>query len=326
MTKYKEFVLAVDIGGTNTSVGVFGIVNRKRFNHIYSFFYETQKIKNVGSFIRKIMDDIRTEHRIKVSRCCLSAAGPLEKGVCKLTNVNLVVNPKKILEKTGLKKFHIINDFQAIGYGIEPMELYDKRTFSLIKRGKKEKWAIKAVIGAGTGLGKSFLIYDGRRYVSMPSEGGHEAFSPANESEFKLMKYIKNKHKLKHVTFEHLVSGSGLSNIYEYLTKTKIPGEKIASLYQKNSSAKRAFDMFVTFYARAAKNYALDILPYSGIYLAGGIISKNTYIFNRELFKKEFLSHPNKNHQAILKSIPVYVVKNYDINLYGDVYYLMNFT
>ena len=324
MTKYKEFVLAIDIGGTNTSVGVFGIINRKRFNHIYSYFYETRKIRNVGSFIRKCLDDIRNEHKIKISRACLSAAGPMEKGVCKLTNINLTINTKQVIKQTGLRKFHIINDFQAIGYGIDPLGRSDKRAFSLIKRGKKEKHAVMAVIGAGTGLGKSFLIYDGKRYVSMPSEGGHEAFSPSNDEEFRLMKYIMKKHKLRQVTFEHLVSGRGLSNIYEFLTKTRIPSVKIAALYQKNSAAKTAFDMFVTFYARAAKNYALDILPYSGVYLAGGIISKNMHIFNRDLFKKEFLSHPNKNHQAILKSIPVYAIKNYDINLYGNVYYLMN--
>lgn len=323
---YKEFVLAIDIGGTNTTVGIFGIINRKRFNHIYSYFYETQKIRRADYFIKNVLDNIYKEHKIKISRCCLSAAGPIEKGICRLTNASLVIDSKNVLKNTGLKKFHIINDFQAISYGIEPMELFDRKSFSLIKRGKKIKNAIKAVIGAGTGLGKSFLVYDGKKYVSMPSEGGHEAFSPSNVNEFRLMQFIKKKHNLEHVTFEHLVSGNGLSNIYEFLTKSRLGADKITSLYLKDKRAKKTFDMFVTFYARAAQNYALDILPYSGLYLAGGIISKNTNIFSRSVFKEEFLSHPNRNHQKILKNIPVYAVKNYDINMYGDVYYLMNFS
>lgn len=325
MVHYKEFVLAIDIGGTNTSIGVFGIINRKRFSHIYSFFHETRKIRNAEKFIKKILDELRGGHKIRISKCCVSAAGPIKKGICRLTNVKLIIDPKKIMKSTGIRKFSIINDFQAIGYGIEPMEIYDRKSFSLIKRGRGIDRSIKAVIGAGTGLGKSFLVYDGKKYVSLPSEGGHEVFSPLDQNEFKLMMFIKKKHNLEHVTFEHLVSGRGLANIYEFLSRNRLRADRIASLYLKDSRAKKAFDMFVRFYARAAKNYTLDILPYSGLYLAGGIISKNTHIFNREIFKKEFLSHPNRNHQQILKSIPVYAVKNYDINLYGDVYYLMNF-
>ncbi len=323
---YRKFLLAIDIGGTNTNVGVFGVINRKRFNHIYSFFYETSSIKRIEDFIKHIINDIYGKYKIRIAECCMSVAGPIKNGVCKLTNADISVNSQKIILKTGLKKFSIINDFQAIAYGIEPMENINKRAFSLIKRGKKVKNSIKAVIGAGTGLGKSFLVYDGKKYVSMPSEGGHEAFSPFDEDEFKLMQFIKKKYGVDYVSFEHLVSGSGLSNIYEFLTGERIKSSRVASLYIKDKKAKKAFDMFVKFYARAAKNYALDILPYSGIYLAGGIITKNTHIFSREIFKSEFLSHPNKNHREILKSIPVYAIKDYDINLYGDIYYLMNFT
>jgi glucokinase len=322
---YKEFVLAIDMGGTNTSVGVFGVINRKRFRHIYSFFYDSQKIRNAETFIKGVIDGIYKEQKIKITKCCLSAAGPIDGDVCKLTNADLVIDSRKVMKKTGLRRFSVINDFQAIGYGIEPMELFDRKSFSLIKRGKKVKRTLKAVIGAGTGLGKSFLIYDGHRYVSMPSEGGHEAFSPSGEDEFQLMEFIKRKYHIEQVTFEHLVSGRGLSNIYEFLTKRRTSPEKIASLYQKSPKAKEAFDLFVKFYARAARNYTLDILPYSGVYLAGGIISKNIHIFSRPVFKSEFLSHPNRNHRTILRSIPVYAIKNYDISLYGDAYYLMNF-
>ena len=325
MPLYKDFALAIDIGGTNTNVGVFGVVNRKRFNHIYSYFYETHTIRSIESFINARLDELEEEHGMKIKKCCLSAAGPIKGGVCRLTNARLVIDTKRVLSNTRLERFHIINDFQAIGYGIEPMELFDRRSFSLIKRGNMIKSSIKAVIGAGTGLGKSFLVYDGRRYVSMPSEGGHEGFSPKDEDEFRLMQFIKKKYNLEHVTSEHLVSGAGLANIYEFLTGNRKSGREIAAQYLKEARARKAFDMFVRFYARAAKNYALDILPYSGLYLAGGIISRNTHIFNRTLFKEEFLSHPNRSHKDILKSIPVYAVKNYDINLYGDAYYLMNF-
>jgi glucokinase len=326
MPRYKGFILAIDIGGTNTNVGVFGVVNRKRFNHIYSYFYETHTIRNIEGFINKRLDELKEQHGMRIKRCCLSAAGPTKNGVCRLTNAKLLIDIKRVVQKTPLDDFQVINDFQAIGYGIEPMELFDRRAFSLIKRGNMLKNSIKAVIGAGTGLGKSFLVYDGRRYVSMPSEGGHEGFAPLDEDEFRLMQFIRKKYDLEHVTFEHIVSGSGLANIYEFLTGNRKSGREIGALYLKEDKAKRAFDMFVRFYARAAKNYALDILPYSGLYLAGGIISKNTHIFNRDIFKQEFLSHPNRNHQNILKAIPVYAVKNYDINLYGDAYYLMNFS
>lgn len=83
---------------------------------------------------------------------------------------------------------------------------------------------------------------------------------------------------------------------------------------------KDAFLYYAQFYARCAKNFTLDVLALNGIYIAGGIAAKNISIFQHPVFMEEFVKCGR--HSQLLKNVPVYVIANYNVNLYGAAVYI----
>jgi glucokinase len=323
---FDEFVLVGDVGGTNCRLAVFGIKG-KHFKYIFSLESYSKVVKRFSEIIGTTLEEAYDDYGIKLTKCVLAAAGPVHGGVCNITNLDWKIDCKKILANTMLKKLYLINDFQAIGYGIEPLERINPESFLILKEGKQIEKSVKSLLGAGTGLGTGFLIYDDKKshYRAMPSEGGHQTFSPVNNEEYRLAESVKKKLKREQVQVEDILSGPGLVRIYEFLKKQKvrITPEEIAARYDKDKNARKTFEIFTRFYARVAKNFALVTLPYAGMYLAGGIIAKNIDRFDKHIFIDEFTKH--QTHCNVLKDIPVQIITNYDISLYGAVNYLVNF-
>ena len=198
-----------------------------------------------------------------------------------------------------------------------------------IKSGDKRKEAPRVLLGAGTGLGKGIMVYHKKRksYESLPSEGGHNNFVIEDDFDIKLVKFLQKKLAKRIIEWEDLLSGRGMSNIYHFLSrsnKSKYSNEIKKSNYSpiliskyknKDQLAKKTMQLFSKYFGRCTRNYALDILPYGGIYLAGGIAIREPSLVNNNLFRQEFLNHPTQ--RKILKQLSIYLVKDYRISLYG---------
>lgn len=330
----SSFLLAGDIGGTNTTLGVFAVKNEKPIL-IFSMLFESNKLDSLSEAINVILSSCK-ERKIKISSSCLGVAGPVSvnRDFCSLTYVKWKVNTVEIFKKTSLKTF-LINDFEAVGYGINMLGNRD-----LMEIGHKRKAlpkATKAVIGAGTGLGKSILVYQDyyKAYIPIPSEGGFSDFSAQNEFELSLVDFIKKRKKINGpISWEEVISGKGIESIYLFLRPSfnptrytseiskstdKVP--LIAKYKNKDSACRETFRLYARFYARCAKNFVLDSLARGGLYIAGGIASKNNEIFKSKGFIREF-ERVNKQPQ-ILKKVPIYVILNYNAGLYGAAYAAM---
>lgn len=338
---YSRYVLAADVGGTNTTIGVCGICGQ-----IPSLvFYKRYKSQNINSIVpplREILEYTKNNHNIDLQVACFGCAGvQLKKDIVKLTNLKWGIDLNEVIQKTEISKAFIINDFQAIGYGINFLKDEDSKDIFIVRSTKHDqnKAKTKVIIGAGTGLGKAILAHDNYNevYTPLPSEGGHTDFPIHNEFEFRLVRYIKEKKNLKSsVRYEDILSGTGIELIYLFLKASgeysKTHYDKIiekskdkASLISKykdiDEKSKEAFRLFTRFYGRCAKNFALDTLSLGGLYIAGGIASKNKEIFKTEDFLKEF--EKCSAQKKVLESIPIYVILNYDVSLYGAAYYAM---
>jgi len=260
----------------------------------------------------------------------------------KLTNAKWNVSTKELIDKTPLKKVFIINDFQTIGFGLNLLDFNNKNDIYHIRRGKNEmepSKATKAIIGAGTGLGKSILIYDEHfdAYLPIPTEGGHGDFPAQNNLELQLIEFVKKLRGISNpLSYEELLSGRGIEGIYLFLRnrreikETKYTREiddslnktPLISKYKElDGTCKETFRLFTRFYARCAKNFALDTLCRGGLYIAGGIAVKNKAIFLSNEFISEFENAYNRTD--LLKTIPISVILNYDISLYGACYAAM---
>jgi len=309
---YDSYGLAGDIGGTNTNLCIAGI-RRNKPELLFSMHFKSAELRSLLPAVEEIIKYAKEKHCISVRNCCFGVAGPVSGDYARTVNLKWDVDAKALSRKTGLK-IMLINDFQAIGYGIN---LISKKDLFAVRNGKG--YGNKAVLGAGTGLGKSILFFDGKRYIPMPSEGGHEDFPCQNEFELKLAEFIRKKKKIKQINYEELVSGRGLEIIYEFLSKKKANAKEISKNRAKDRLCRESFKLFVKFYARCAKNFVLDSLATGGLYIAGGIAAKNKEIFKSKEFIKEFENVDRLS--GVLAKVPVYVITNYDIGMIGASYF-----
>lgn len=335
LKKYKDFagyshlVLGGDIGGTNTSLGIFGIKSKKA-ELLVSFHFRSNELNGLHYAVNEALEYARKNYDLKVSKACFAVAGLLspDKGISKTTNVKWDVSKKELLNKTPLKKICIINDFEAIGYGLS---MLGNKGIKVIKKAKKVDKAPILVIGAGTGLGKTTLIYDrnSKSYVPMPSEAGHTDFAAQAQMEMDLVSFIKKYKKIRQaISYEQVLSGQGLINIYMFLRKSgkfketmltkeidiSLKPELISKYRKTDKTCKETFRIFKRIYAKFARNLALDCLAWGGVYIAGGIAPKNMEIFDREFVK--IFSQSHKLGYALGK-VPVYLVLNRNAGLLG---------
>jgi glucokinase len=334
---FSDYVLGIDIGGTNTSLGIAGVKNSKPIL-LFSHNYKSTILDSLDPAINTILNNAKNNLKVDVNSVCIGAAGivSLSNDFVQLTNAKLNVNLKELIDKTSLNSLFLINDFQAIGYGLNLLDFNNKNDIFQVRKGKSELNDIKptkAIIGAGTGLGKSILKYDEEfnAYIPIPSEGGHADFPSYNDFELQLIEFVKDLRNITQpLSYEEVLSGRGIESIYLYLRKkephkkTQVTNE-IDNAYDKtpliskyrdiDETCKETFRLFTRFYARCAKNFVLDSLCRGGLYIAGGIAVKNKEIFSSKEFIEEFENAYNRTD--LLKSIPISVILNYDVSLYG---------
>lgn len=200
-----------------------------------------------------------------------------------------------------------------------------------------------AVIGAGTGLGECFLIKSSHQLKVFPSEGGHADFAPRSELEFQLLKYLLAKHDIQRISVERVVSGQGIVSIYQFLRDRKLAAESPAvaevvrqweqeigklektvdpaatiaqaAMEKHDKLSQQTLQLFVEAYGAEAGNLALKLLPYGGLYVAGGIAAKIMPLIKDYHFMRAF-THKGRM-DSLLERVPVHVVLNSQVGLIG---------
>lgn len=332
-------VLAVDVGGTNTSCALVAASGR----HIESLIerrYSTVSEPSLTVPLARFLDEARALGHPRPSSACVSGAGPVEGGRrIRLTNAAWDIDGAAV-EDLAEAPTLVINDFSAIAWGVllldpdDPHELMALEPPSGPGPRPDERGPI-VVIGAGTGLGFGFVLRDGPEPRVYPSEGGHTGLPAYDDRTRALAGWLQERYGHA-VGAEAAVSGSGLANIYEYLAREGARGEGVdilglepakrpaaiaAGAAAGDPFCVKAMDTFVRLYARVAADAASTFLATGGIYLAGGIASKNLERFTEGgRFMESFLGGYREHIRAIAASTPVFVVRDYAISLYGDAF------
>lgn len=324
------FFLAGDIGGTNSNFGILETSGKPRL--VVSFHVKSQLITDYTQLTQELCAYIKNTYDIIIQDACFGAAGIVSENrhYVKPTNLAVVLDAHAIKKAAGLRTFLLINDFEAVALGLD---FIAPGAIIVVNRGKPRGHAHKACIGAGTGLGKVALFWNNaaKCYVPVASEGGHAdcAGQTADDVEFfNFSKSIRNTESP--VSWEDVLSGNGIAALYQFLgTQKNYPETEISkeiahnrfepdkiSLYSKEDlRCKDTFLLYARFYARCAKNFALETLALNGLYIAGGIAAKNISIFHNPLFMEEFKKCGK--YGTLLSEVPVYVIADYDISLYG---------
>ena len=315
-------VLAGDIGGTKTRLALFGVEG----NRLEAQVEHTYVSKEYPSLDEIVATFLEVSHK-HCDHACFGIAGPVKEGKSKTTNLPWRVDAAGIRNAFGFKNVSLLNDLEANAWGITALS---DRDFFTLNAGGPNACGNRAVIAAGTGLGEAGLYWDGHRHRPFASEGGHTDFSPGNDLELELFKFLAQR--FGHVSWERVLSGPGLANLYEFLLKhrqsaspqwlakemqTSDPAATIsnAALSGRDPICVEALDLFVHLYGTEAGNHALKIMATGGVFLGGGIAPKILEKLKQRTFMDAFCA---KGRMAnLLRDMPVQVILNERTALYG---------
>ena len=235
-------------------------------------------------------------------------------GTVQTTNLPWTIRTAELAREIGIPDTVLINDFAAVG---ESLALLGPAELVTLQAGRRDPTGPIALIGAGTGLGQGFLFHDGTRYRVRASEGGHASFAALTEREWRVRSWLTQR--LGPVSWEHLLSGRGLSAAYQCLSGASVPEAPAAistrGLDGSDPAAVEALDLFAAVYGAQAGNLALTVLATGGVYLAGGIAPRVIAKLQDGTFMKAF--REKGELKEFLARVPVQVIMSPDAGLLG---------
>lgn len=321
-------ILVGDIGGTKTVLAIYQAMD----GH-WECIRKRQFGSNEYSEFDDLLNEFVGEETGKPSAACIGVAGPVINGDCVTTNLPWSLKAGEIGEFLDTSRVKLLNDLEAAAWGVP--ELDESEIAALNPLAEKNPVGHMAVIAAGTGLGEAVLFRDGDELHAMATEGGHTDFAANSEQEDALLKFLRTKYP-GHVSYERVVSGEGLVNIYQFLKsqgrfvesqaiEQQMMAEDPASVIGKAGVAGKddlcveALRLFCKIYGAEAGNLALNCLPYGGIYLAGGIGPKILPRLQKGDFMEGFLN--KGRYRDMLEKIPVKVCLNPEVAILGALKY-----
>src|SRR5271169_5595496 len=311
-------LIAGDIGGTKTDLAIFSSEAGP-----HAPLAEAKVHSGDYPSLQAIVKEFLAKTKKPVDRACFAVAGPVIGGHVKTTNLPWVIEDNALAKELNLniKSVHLINDLEAIARAVPILRPSDVCT---LNAGEPVPRGAIAVIAPGTGLGESFLTWDGSRYLAHGSEGGHSDFAPTDERQIRLLEYMLKL--FDHVSVEHVCSGIGIPHLYRYLRDVEHLPEKpdVAKLFDKardpsvviiehafdptdpSKLCAATIDLFVSILAAETGNLAVKFLATGGVYLAGGVATHTLHIIRQPAFMERF---KRKGRFAdLLGRIPVHVV------------------
>jgi glucokinase len=323
----RDLVLAGDIGGTKTNLALFSVHGERLRSELQRSFPSKRYSGLVPVLQEFLADDKHT-----IDSACFGIAGPVVDGKVKTPNLAWMVDSSELSRALKLDSVALLNDLEAAAYGIFTLE---EDEFCALNQGTIFHSGNKALIAAGTGLGQSILHDDGRRFHPLASEAGHADFAPRNDLEIELLRHLIDR--FHHVSYERVLSGPGLMNIYRFLKKNQgleepkwlaerlLGGEDPGAVVSKAALANeaeicvKAVDIFVSVYGAESGNLALRAKSVRGLYVGGGIAPKILSKLKDGTFMRAF--GDKGRYTDLLAAIPVQVILNDQAGLRGAAYY-----
>jgi len=322
-------ILAGDIGGTKTILQLSQYANNN-FSILAEERFDSKSFETFDSLLNQFLKQ-NNDQGNELESACIGVAGPVENLQAKVTNLPWRLDSAELANKYAIPDFALINDFQAVGYGIEQLGEADLVT---LQDGQAVRYGVRAVIGAGTGVGHAVLAWCSNAYQVLSSEAGHSSFAPVNDLQQELLKYLTQQYGV--VSLERTLSGPGIENIFQFFCARE-PGQLTQELQHaseqqeitpvvveyalanKDPLAIKTLEMFVEIYGAAAGNLALFSMATGGVYIAGGIAPRIINSLSQGSFINAF--NNKSKMQQLLSSIPVKVITNPKVGLLGAAVY-----
>jgi glucokinase len=314
-------ILAGDIGGTNARLAYFQPQNG-HLSLVSERVFPSREHSELGDIVSQFLKDSGTLPEV----ACFGIAGPVRNGRVETSNLPWVIEQSSLAKRIHLPTL-LINDLEASAWGIGALLPGDLVALNHVTGPVSGN---QAVIAPGTGLGEAGLFWDGSRHHVYACEGGHTDFAPQGELQIELLRFLQSR--FGHVSYERVLSGPGLVNVYEFLRDSGIGKESPELVAEMNSTdpaaaisraaldgssslAEKALDLWISVYGAEASNLALKAMSTGGLFLTGGISPKILSKLSTPLFMQAFLDKGRL--RPLVEAIPVQVVTNEKAGLLG---------
>lgn len=317
-------ILAGDVGGTRTRLGLF-----ESASGVLIPVWKHTVLNADHAGIEDVLARCDALRDVTVDAACFGAAGPIENGVCRMTNLDWTLDAAALTASAGIGVVSVVNDLTAIAVAVAHMP---ETAFVVLQAGSRP-WGRGsiAVVAPGTGLGEAGLLWDGARHRVVPSEAGHADFAAASPLEEELRAYLSGPDG-EHVSWERVISGPGLAAIGAFLVDSgryDWPGELAALPHESRPAviaeralagicalSQAALGIFADVLAREGGNAALRYLAVGGLCFAGGIPPALLPALQKPGFIDTLTGKGRM--ETLLRSVPVRVSKDPDAGLFGS--------
>lgn len=318
-----KIIFAADVGATKTNLALFKIENNK-YHVLQEAKLVSKAYHNLPELILHFLDASTRPDSI-----CIGVAGPVLKGHAVLSNLQWEVDIKEIEVLFPSARVHLINDLKATAYGLA---LLEEKDVKIIHEGGAKPEGNAAVIAPGTGLGEAGLYWDGSFFHPFATEGGHADFAARDSIDFELYTFLQQQ--FGHVSWERLVCGPGIVNIYRFLRDIKSLEEPawltekmqhgdiaaiISEHIDQSELCKTTMQYFIRYLAYESANLVLKLNATGGLFIGGGIPPRITHLFEKDAFYSSFRQSGRLNF--LLEKVPVKIILNSEAALLGAAYY-----
>lgn len=296
--------LVADIGGTNARFALHRRGTRAEFaqERVYACTDFARFEDAVSAYLGECGE--------RVQLAAVAIANPVCGDAIRMTNHHWAFSIASARRELGLERLAVLNDFTALALSIPHLPPAELRQLG---GGEPVPEAAIGLIGPGTGLGVSGLVWSGTRWLPLASEGGHVGYAPRTAREWAMSEILRKRYGA-YLSVERIASGPGLAALYEaYCVLDGIEPESLSPAQVGERALARAeprfVEVFETFCAAlgcTAGNLALTLGARGGVYIGGGIVSRWGEAFERSLFRGAF--EAKGRFRDYLAPIPVYVI------------------
>ncbi len=317
-------LLAGDIGGTKVSLALF---EEDKLQCIEEKTFHSRDFSDFSSLLHHFLTPFP---HISISRAGFGIAGPVQDGVCRATNLPWTLSAEELQHQCKIPHVFLLNDLEASGWGLQ---FLPPSKYVTLNEGKKIN-GNRVLISAGTGLGEAGLFWNTKIHQPTATEGGHTDFAPCNEEQMGLFSYLYKQYK--HVSYERVLSGFGLYQIYRFLVdtqkeerdpeietiSTKLEPQRLViekALEGLSTACIHAVEIFISIYGAEAGNLALKYLARGGAYLGGGLAPRLLPFFKHGGFMSAFTA--KGRFSSLMQDIPIHLILEDKTALFGAAHY-----
>lgn len=319
----SSIVLAGDVGATKTILSLIKFDEENAVT-LKEAKYKSHDYNNIIELTENFIKDSTLPGSI-----CFGVAGPVLDGHAKLSNINWDIDKDELANHFNVETVHLINDLEATAYGLT---MLTEKDIAILHRGDETPVGNAAVIAPGTGLGEAGLYWDGQYYHPFATEGGHCDFASRNEFDFGLYTFLQRK--FDHVSWERLVCGPGIINIYHFLRDEKKREEPewlkekmknadaaavISQHVEQSNICKETMQLFIRYLAYESANLVIKLKATGGLFIGGGIIPQIVPLLQNNVFFSSFCQSGRLNY--LLEKVPIKIVLNIRTALLGAAWY-----